>query len=142
MITATRYSFGFACGLLAAVLSGSTAAAALIPMEQVGPQPRAYSDKTPRSVALRSYAHVLHVAPGSEHKTVAAALAAVKDASAKKRYAILVAAGTYRESRIQMKPWVDLYGGYAPSDWNTRDVYQHATIPGCAEAGPRGDRGR
>src|SRR5688500_132956 len=119
MITA-RFSVSFACGLLAVVLSGSTASAALIPMEQVGPQPRAYSDKAPRSVALRSYAHVMHVAPGSEHKTVAAALSTVKEASAKKRYAILVAAGTYQESRIQMKPWVDLYGGFAPGDWNTR----------------------
>ena len=36
---------------------------AMIPMEQIGPQPRSYSDKTPRSVALRFYAHVLHVAP-------------------------------------------------------------------------------
>ena len=80
--------------------------------------------------------------PGGEHKTVAAALASVKDASAKKRYAILVAAGTYNESRIQMKPYVDLYGGFAPGDWKTRDVYQHADDPGCAEEGAGRDRRR
>jgi hypothetical protein len=27
-----------------------------------------------------------------------------------------------------MKPYVDLYGGFAPSDWQERDVYQNATI--------------
>ena len=86
--------------------------------------------------ALRSYAHVIHVAPGAEHKTVAAALASIDDASSKNRYAILVAAGTYKESRIQMKPWVDLYGGYAPGDWETRDVYQHAAILDAEKKGP------
>src|SRR5688500_16488292 len=120
MITA-KLQGGFICSLLAMLLatSSTTVAAlpAMIPMEQVGPQPRSYSDKTHRSVPLRPYAQVIHVAPGAEHKMVAAALASVKDASAKKRYAILVAAGTYNESRIQMKPWVDLFGGYPPGDW-------------------------
>ena len=135
----TRYRFGFVNSVLAILLSWSAASPAstsLIPMEQVGPQPRAYSDKAPRSVALRSYAHVIHVAPGGEHKTVAAALASVKDASARNRYAILVAAGTYNESRIQMKPWVDLYGGFAPGDWKTRDVYQYASILDAQKKGP------
>src|SRR5688500_18538034 len=102
-----------------AAASGSS----MVPMEQVGPQPRSYSDKAPRRVALRSYAHVIHVAPGEKHQTVADALASVEDASPTNRYAILVAAGTYSGSRLQMKQWVDLYGGYAPGDWQTRDVY-------------------
>ena len=67
--------FGFVYGTAAILLTCSTASADLVPMEQVGPQPRAYSDKAPRSVALRSYAHLIHVAPDAEHKTVAAALA-------------------------------------------------------------------
>jgi hypothetical protein len=110
--------------------------AAMVPMEQVGPQPRAYSDKAPRSVALRSYAHVIHVAPGEKHQTVAGALASVKDASAKNCYAILVAAGTYNESRIPMRSHVDLYGGFAPDDWKTRDVYQYASILDAQKKGP------
>ena len=85
---------------------------------------------------LKAYAHVIHVAPDAEHQTVAGALAAVKDASAKNRYAILVAAGTYNESRIQMKPYVDLYGGFAAGDWKTRDVYQQATILDAQKKGP------
>jgi hypothetical protein len=37
-------------GAVSTILTASITAA-LIPMEQVGPQPRAYSDKVPRSVA-------------------------------------------------------------------------------------------
>lgn len=113
-----------------------TALSTMVPMEQVGPQPRAYSDKGPRKVALRSYAHVIHVASGEKFQTVASALAAIKDASPKNRYAILVAAGTYTESRVQMKPHVDLYGGFLPGDWQTRDVYQHAAILDAQQKGP------
>jgi hypothetical protein len=105
-------------------------------MEQVGPQPRSYSDKAPRAVVLNPYARVIHVAPDGDHKTVAAALASISDASADKRYAILVAAGTYRESGLRMKPWVDLYGGFAQGDWKTRDVYQHATVLDAQKKGP------
>src|SRR3954453_15834233 len=55
----------------------------MVPMEQVGPQPRAYSDKGPRSVPMRSYAQTIRVAPGEKYQTVAAARAAIKDASPK-----------------------------------------------------------
>ena len=65
-----------------------------------------------------------------------APLAAIKDASAENRYAILVAAGSYNESRIAMKPYVDLYGGYSGGDWKERDVYLHATILDAAGKGP------
>lgn len=125
--------------LLAILLTWSAASAVwaqLIPMEQVGPQPRSYSDKSPRSVALRSYAHVLHVAPDGKLQSVAGALASIKDASATKRYAILVAAGTYRESRIQMKPYVDLYGGFGGGDWKDRNVYEYASILDAEKKGP------
>ncbi|MBW3596732.1 MAG: hypothetical protein KY475_05590, partial [Planctomycetes bacterium] len=82
------------------------------------------------------YAHVIHVAPREKHRTVAGALASVKDASPKNRYAILAAAGTYKESPIQMKQWVDLYGGFAPGDWKTRNVYQYAAILDAQKKGP------
>ena len=134
-MSATRFLLGFLGSVLPVLLTAS-AQSTLVPMEQVGPQPRAYSDKTPRSVALRNYAHVIQVGPGEKDKTVAGALASIKDASAKNRYAVLVAAGTYRESRIPMKPWVDLYGGFAPGDWKTRDVYQHAAILDAQKKGP------
>jgi hypothetical protein len=105
-----------------------TIRASMVPMGQVGPQPR--------SVDLQAYSNVLRVGPGAEHRTVAGALAAVKDASAKGRYAILVAAGTYHESRIAMKPHVDLYGGFAAGDWKARDVYRQATILDARQEGP------
>jgi hypothetical protein len=100
----------------------------MVPMDQVGPQPR--------SVNLNTYAHVIHVAPDGELRTVASALVSATDASPGNRYAILVAAGTYEELRIRMKPYVDLYGGFAAGDWKNRDVYQHATILDAQQKGP------
>jgi hypothetical protein len=101
---------------------------AMVPMDQVGPQAR--------SVDPKAYAHVIHVAPDAKHRTVGDALASVKDASPTNRYAILVAAGTYKEARLAMKPHVDLYGGFAAGDWKKRDVYQHATILDAQKKGP------
>jgi hypothetical protein len=100
----------------------------MVPMDQVGPQSR--------GVNLKDYAQVIHVAPDEKHHTVAGALAAVTDASPTKRYAILVAAGTYNELRIAMKPHVDLYGGFAAGDWKVRDVYRHAAILDAQKKGP------
>jgi hypothetical protein len=124
--------------LLAALVSGAPIApaqepartflTAMAPMHQLGPQPL--------SVDLNRYAHVIRVAPEERRQAVAAALAAIRDASARNRYAILVAAGTYNESRIPMKPYVDLYGGFAAGDWKTRDVYQQATILDARQNGP------
>jgi len=124
--------------LLAALLVGAaivpaqerakTTSTTMVPMAQLGPQPR--------SVDSKAYAHVIYVAPDGKHKTVASALAAVTDASPGKRYAILVAAGTYKESRLQMKPHVDLYGGFVAGDWKKRDVYEHATILDAQKKGP------
>ena len=100
----------------------------MVPMDQLGPQSR--------SVDLKSYAQVLHVGPGGKHQTVGGALAMIKDAGPGKRYAILVAAGTYNEARVGMKPHVDLYGGFAGGDWKSRNVYQHATILDAQKKGP------
>jgi hypothetical protein len=100
----------------------------MVPMDQLGPQPRSFDP--------RAYAHVIHVAPGGKHPTVAGALAAVTDASPTKRYAILVAAGTYQEVSLRMKPYVDLYGGFAAGDWKNRNAYKHATILDAQKKGP------
>src|SRR5262249_7816052 len=109
-------------------VAGSTTSAAMVPMDQVGPQPR--------SVDPKAYAHVIHVAPGGPYQTVASALASVTDASPQKRYAILVAAGTYPEVRLRMKPYVDWYGGFVAGDWKNRNVYQHATVLDGQKKGP------
>jgi len=104
------------------------AAPVMISMDHVGPRPRSYSDKKPRTIDLRPYAKVLHVAPDGEYHTIGAALAAVKNASATNRYALLVAEGTYREAPVRMKQFVDLYGGFSGGDWKTPDIYDHASI--------------
>jgi hypothetical protein len=100
----------------------------MVPMDQVGPQSR--------SMDVKGYARVIHVAPDGKHRTVASALASVTDASPQKRCAILVAAGNYQEVRLAMKPYVDLYGGFAAGDWKNRNVYQNATILNAQKKGP------
>jgi hypothetical protein len=107
---------------------GQPPMAPLIPMEQVGPRPI--------RVDTKAYARVIHVGPAERHQSVAGALASITDASAERRYAILVAAGTYREVSIRMKPYVDLYGGFPDGDWKNRDVHQNATILDAQKKGP------
>jgi hypothetical protein len=101
---------------------------AMAPMEQIGPQSR--------GVDLKGYAHVTHVGPNEAQRTLRGALAAITDASAANRYAILVAAGSYEGSRTQMKPYVDLYGGFSGGNWKERDVYGQATILNGKNSGP------
>ncbi len=119
------------------LLAGAASAAPVMPpMDHIGPHPQSYSDKKPRTVDLRPYSKVLHVAPDGEHRTIASALAAAKDASVTKRYAVLVAAGTYRESPLKMKPFIDLYGGFAAGDWKTPNATQNPTILDAEQQGP------
>jgi hypothetical protein len=102
--------------------------ALMVPMDQIGPQSRPFDP--------RGYTQVIRVGAGEQHRTVTAALAAVTDASPARRYAVLVAAGTYHESRIPMKAHVDLYGGFAPGNWKARDVYENATVLDAQKKGP------
>lgn len=134
-MTSPRLPPAFLCGvltmvsiLLTALAAAAAASTAMVPMAQVGPQPT--------SVDLKAYAHVIHVAPDGKHRTIADALASVTDASPANRYAVLIAAGTWKESRLQMKPYVDLYGGFAAGGWKNRDLYQHATIVDAQSKGP------
>jgi hypothetical protein len=58
------------------------------------------------------------------------ALERIGSPAAGKRAALLVAAGTYAQPTLALKPRVDLYGGFAsfaPSI-GARDVYRHATV--------------
>jgi hypothetical protein len=50
-----------------------------------------------------------------------------RDASADKPVAVLVAAGTYRQASLAMRPYVDLYGGHDSSDWS-RDIWSYRTV--------------
>jgi len=103
--------------LLSQVVAQGSPALFLMFIELFGPQSRAFDP--------RPYARVIHVGMGSEHQTVAGALASIKDPSPTRRYAVLVAAGTYHESSLRLKPHIDLYGGFGAGDWKTRNVYEH-----------------
>src|SRR5438067_1021504 len=131
-MSSARISSGLVCGVVVIVVASQAAIAAspiaMVPMAHVGPQSS--------GVDLKAYAHVIRVSPTDMHRNVTSALTSVKDASSNNRYAILVAAGTYNESRIPMKPHVDLYGGFSASDWKERDVYRHATILDARGQGP------
>src|SRR5687768_10440553 len=100
-----RYAFLALLSAASVVSTASAASAAMIPMEQVGPQSR----------AVLGYDNVVRVSTDGDVRSVSVALDSIKDASARKRYAVLVAAGTYHESGVRMKPFVDLYGGF-PAD--------------------------
>lgn len=126
-----RPTLAFVCNVLAISSAFSTASAAMAPMQFVGPQPRPVP---------AGYAKAIRVAAdGADHKSIVAALESVRDASPDRRYAVLVAAGTYHDSRVELKPYVDLYGGFAAGaggDWKTRDVYQNKTILDGGKKGP------
>jgi hypothetical protein len=107
---------------------GQPPMAPLVPMAHLGPQPV--------RVDVKAYAHVIRVAPGEKFPSVSGALASITDAALGNRYAVLVAAGTYHEVGIRMKPYVDLYGGFAAGDWKERKVYEHATVLDARKKGP------
>src|SRR5262245_50488750 len=110
----------FAGILLAMGAANGQSPTAMPPMQFIGPQSTA--------VDLRAYARVIRVSAKEAQRTVGSALASVHNASAENRCAILVAEGSYNESNIVMKQYVDLFGGFSASDWKERDIYRHATI--------------
>jgi hypothetical protein len=114
--------------VLTSLAAGLLLASPMAPMDQIGPQGR--------GVDLKSYAHVIHVSPNGEQRTLTGALASITDASPTNRYAILVANGSYDETRIPMKPYVDLYGGFSGGNWKDRDIYRQATILNGRKSGP------
>jgi hypothetical protein len=67
---------------------------------------------------------------GSKEKpwrTLTFAVSKINDASESKKYAVLVAEGTYNSSTIVMKEYVDLYGGFSLQTWE-RDIFKYQTI--------------
>ena len=99
------------------------------------------------SVNHSIYAKVLYVsAQGSKTKadgsvknpfsSPQAALAAIKNAGADQRYAVQVAEGTYEVHGLEMKSYVDIFGGFSAKDWQKRDIESCATIFDGAGHGP------
>jgi len=89
-------------------------------------------------VTLSAYPQVRYVSPlgsdvsgvgsaGNPWKTIPYALSQITDAGSTKKYALLVAEGTYGGATVVMKDYVDLYGGFSTAGW-TRDIFSHATI--------------
>ena len=90
-------------------------------------------------VPLDQYAEVRYVliAVGSDNfgngsigdpwYSVVHALNEITDATEGHRYVLLVARGTYGTFTVDMKPWVDLFGGFAELGW-TRDLATNETI--------------
>lgn len=105
---------------------------------------RAYLDQTTigpqnTTVAPGNYAQVRYVSQetgadlsgnGSRSKpwaTINYALSQITDAGPSNSYALLVAKGTYAEATIEMKEYVDMYGGYSASGWG-RDIFANRSI--------------
>ncbi len=59
--------------------------------------------------------------------SVQKALKEAKDVSASRRFAIMIAAGTYNQATIHLKRHVDLYGGFDPDSWQ-RDIFKNPTF--------------
>jgi len=55
------------------------------------------------------------------------ALKTITDASRENKYAVCVSVGEYKEETLQMKAYVDLYGGFS-KDWKERDIWTCQSI--------------
>jgi hypothetical protein len=118
----TRHAAAALCFLLP--LAGFAAAGAPGPRNQ--------------AVSLSGYQTVRYVSAtgsdqsgdGSKSKPWATVTHALKQSGAagpSARVAVLVAAGVYRGQTIQLKPYVDLYGGYDPAAW-LRDLARFPAV--------------
>lgn len=87
---------------------------------------------------LKAYAELRYVAAsGSDHagdgsaqrpwRTLSHALNALTNCTFERRCAILVGGGIYQGATVQMKPFIDLYGGFQPGVWR-RDPARFASI--------------
>jgi hypothetical protein len=95
-----------------------------------------------KSMDLGGYQHVLYVSSMGkgdgerDHplNQLDAALRKIDDAGPANRYAILVATGRYRVVDLQMKPFVDLFGGFSAADWS-RDIFGNQTVLNAQKKG-------
>jgi len=100
------------------------------PRQDVGPQ-------TTR-VALNAYHQVRYVSESSGSDdgsgtrkspwaSISYALSRITDAGPSNLYALLIAEGTYAGSTIEMREYVDIYGGFDGLTW-ARDIFANRTI--------------
>jgi hypothetical protein len=61
------------------------------------------------------------------YNSISIALSQIADPTPENRYAVIVAEGDYRENTIQMKEFVDLYGGFSSLDWQ-RDIFRFPSV--------------
>ena len=85
-------------------------------------EPRKLGPRT-EQVDQKAYAKVVRISSG---ESIADALKGISDAAESKRYAILVAGGEYKGSTVEMKPFVDLFGGFDST--GKRDIEANRTI--------------
>lgn len=90
-------------------------------------------------VDLTKYNNVLYISQtngsdkegdGTQSKpwdTIIYALNKITDNSKSNRTALLVAEGRYKGGTIQMKSFIDIFGGFQAESWK-RDIYNHSTI--------------
>lgn len=110
-----------------------------LPLDELGPHTQ--------PVDLSAFAQVRYVAAPADARStasggrsapwdsLAAALDRITDASPGNTYALLVAGGVYPAQGLQLKPYIELYGGFNPRDW-TRDLARHPSILDARQAGP------
>jgi hypothetical protein len=116
---------------------GGKGVGGLGPQGPIGPQGPVGPQNEP--VNYGDYQHLVHVSinTGSDatgdgtaehpYATIYHALDTVTDASGINRYAMLVAEGRYAGQTVQMKEWVDMYGGFELSTW-MRSIEGNGTV--------------
>ncbi|MFC2084785.1 right-handed parallel beta-helix repeat-containing protein [Bacteroidota bacterium] len=91
------------------------------------------------SIEVSNYTHVYYISQqtgsdrngdGSQlrpYKSIRYALNQIKINSEINRIALFIGEGTYSGSTINMKPFVDLFGGFSSKTWE-RDIYKNTTV--------------
>jgi parallel beta-helix repeat protein len=67
----------------------------------------------------------------SPWQSLTQAFSAIDGATSTNRFALLLATGVYRdtnETSFTLEPWMDIYGGFDPADWNVRSITANETI--------------
>jgi len=89
-------------------------------------------------IDLGKYKKIVYVSNSNQNKpvegskrnplsSIKSALKNIKDASKDNRYAVFVGTGNYSEGTIQLKEFVDLYGGFNNKTWE-RNIEKYRTV--------------
>jgi hypothetical protein len=91
------------------------------------------------NVQLENYQNVFYVSStfGSDENgdgsaqhpwnSISFALSQIHDAASETRYAVLVSEGDFAHTPVEMKDFIDLFGGFEPTNWE-RDIVKHQII--------------